>query len=238
MARSIPGRCVHCLQNVEAITDDHLFPRSWYPTTTPQNLEKWKFPACRECNSAYGKLEEELRLLLAACVDPKSEAAAGIWERALDSMNPAKARNPIDAIKRKNARRRFLKRLRQVDPSAVDGVLPEIHADRPKGNVALLVPAQDTQKFIEKLVRGTVYLTESRYVEQDQELTISLLRPEDGQPIVKLLENFGELYERAPGIRIRKAIAQDARTNALFVFDIWDQFRFHGAVMDRTTEQL
>ena len=56
MAKSIPGRCVHCLHEVDAITDDHLFPRSWYPTTTPQNLEKWKFPACGRCNREYGKV--------------------------------------------------------------------------------------------------------------------------------------------------------------------------------------
>ena len=97
----------------------------------------------------------------------------------------------------------------------------------------MLVPAKETHKFIEKLVRGTIYLTERRYVEQNQEVTVSLLRPEDSQPIVTLLEQFGELHERGPGIRIRKAVAQDARTNALFIFDIWDQFRFHGAVMDR-----
>lgn len=232
MAKSTPGRCVHCLQEVDAITNDHLFPRSWYPTTTPQNLEKWKFPACGPCNRAYGKLEEELRLLLAACIDPKGDAGAGIWAKAVDSMDPTKARGALDAIKRKSTRKRFLKRVRQADPSSTNGVLPEIHVDRPKGELALLVPAEATHKFIEKLVRGTIYLTERRYIEQHQEVTVSVLAPEDSQPIVTLLEQFGELYERGPGIRIRKAVAQDARTNALFVFDIWDQFRFHGSVMD------
>ena len=41
------------------------------------------------------------------------------------------------------------------------------------------------------------------------------------------------MYERGPGIRIRKVVAHEAQTNALFVFDIWDQFRFHGAVMEK-----
>lgn len=233
MAIGKPGRCVHCLRDVDAITDDHLFPRSWYPTTTPQNIEKWKFPACVGCNREYGKLEEQLRLLFAACVDPEADAAAGIWAKALDSINPSKARSPLDALKRKNARNRFFKRIRKADPTWANSAIPEIHADRPKGNLALLVPVQETHKFIEKLVRGAIFLTEQRYVERSQEITVSLLRSEDSQPIVKLLEQFGELYERGPGIRIRKAVAQDARTNALFVFDIWDQFRFHGAVMDR-----
>jgi len=188
MVKSNLGRCVHCLRDVEEITDDHLFPRSWYPTTTPQNLEKWKFPACRPCNREYGKLEEELRLLFAACVDPKASAAAGIWGRALDSINPSKARNPLDALKRKSARTRFFKRIRQADPSWANSAIPEIYAGRPKGDMALLVPVQATHKFIEKLVRGTIYLTEQRYIECNQGVTVSLLRPEDSQPIVSLLE--------------------------------------------------
>ena len=196
-------------------------------------MEKWKFPACKKCNSEYGRIEEDLRLLLAACLDPKAEASAGIWAKALDSINPDKARDSMDALKRKTTRKRFMKRLREADPAFAEHALPEINPDRPKGNLALLVPVDHTHRFIEKLVRGTVYLTERRYIGQDQEITVSLLRPEDSSPIVTLLEQFGELHERAPGIRIRKAVAADAKTNALFVFDIWDQFRFHGAVMDR-----
>ena len=95
MAKSASGRCVHCLEHVDALTADHLFPRSWYPTTTPITLEKLKFPACGPCNNEYGRLEEDLRLLLAACVDPKSVAAAGIWAKACDSIDPDKARNGL-----------------------------------------------------------------------------------------------------------------------------------------------
>jgi len=233
MAKKSSGRCVHCLQHVEGITADHLFPRSWYPKTTPGNLEKWTFPACAPCNKAYGRLEESLRLLLAACVDPESDGAAGIWDKAYDSIDPNKARSPLDRIKRENAKKRFLSRVREANPSMLKSTLPEIYSDRAKGDLALAVPAKETYRFIEKLVRGTIYLTEGRYIEQDQEVTVSLLRPEDDEPIVRLAEHFGELYERGPGIRIRKTVAEDAKVNSLFVFEIWDQFRFHGMVMDR-----
>jgi hypothetical protein len=82
-------------------------------------------------------------------------------------------------------------------------------------------------------VRGVVYLTEQRYIEPDQEITVTLLRPEHENDVLQILEQFGELYERGPGIRIRKVVARDAKANAIFVFDIWDQFRFYGSVMDR-----
>lgn len=233
MSKSKPGRCVHCLKSVSAITADHLFPRSWYPDTTPGNLEKWTFPACSPCNNQYGKIEEELRLLLAACLDPNSEAAAGIWQKALRSIKPEYAKNGLDALRRRIKANRFLKRIRAANPEWHANAMPEIYPDRPKGNIALLVPAEEIHKFIEKLVRGTLYLTERRYIEKEQEISVALLRPEDSDPIVGLLEEFGETHEREPGIRIKKGVAEDAKANAVFVFEIWNQFRFHGAVMDR-----
>jgi hypothetical protein len=48
-----------------------------------------------------------------------------------------------------------------------------------------------------------------------------------------MIEHFGEMRQRGPGIRVFKAVAQDDKESALFFFDIWGQFRFHGAVMDR-----
>jgi hypothetical protein len=226
-------RCIHCLKSVDAITDDHLFPKSWYPTTTPPNLEKWKLPACRPCNAEYGKIEEELRLGLASTLDPSAPGSAGIWQEALNSLTPERGRNPLDQLRRKLKRQKFLKRLMPVKPDMMKHALPEIDPDRPKGTMALLVPGSHIKRFIEKLVRGTVYLTEGRYVEPEQEITTSLLHADDGREITEMIEQFGELYERGPGIRIRKAVAHDAKTSALFVFDIWGQYRFHGAVMDR-----
>lgn len=225
------GRCVHCLQVVEAITDDHLFPKSWYPETTPTNLEKWKIPSCGPCNKAYGKLESELRLQLVSCVDPNSEAAAGLWKKALDSLNPDKGRSPLDKRMRKLTRDRFLKQLRPAENVPMDHVLPETKPDRAKGTIALVVSAKGLHRFVEKLVRGTVFITEQRYIE-NKKIGMAFLRPEDEKDVLQILEQFGELHERGPGIRIRKAYSADAKDNPIFVFDIWDQFRVYAYVED------
>ena len=117
-----------------------------------------------------------------------------------------------------------------------DSLVSEIRSDRPKGQLASFIPAWQIGRFIEKLTRGTIYVTEKRYIETNQTIKTWRFRAEHDEPIVRLIEAFGELYERGPGIRIRKAVAQDAMENALFVFDIWDQFRFFGAVLDHDTE--
>jgi hypothetical protein len=59
MAKKI-GKCVHCLKDNVELTEDHMFPKAWYPDTTAENLEKWKIPSCLECNQRLGKLERDL----------------------------------------------------------------------------------------------------------------------------------------------------------------------------------
>ncbi len=92
-----PGRCVHCLREVEGLTSDHVIPESWYPGSTPLDLEKWQAPACSECNSESGKVEAKLLEYMGLCVDPESEAAEGIGEKALRAFDPTAAGLPQGA---------------------------------------------------------------------------------------------------------------------------------------------
>lgn len=169
---------------------------------------------------------------MAASLSKSDPSAAGIWQKALDSITPEKAKSPADALKRRLARNRFVRGLRDADPSMIKHAIPEIK-DRPLGNKAVLIPGEHINRFGEKLVRGMVYVSEHRYIEPEQEVAVSLLQRGDDAEVLQLLQQFGEIYEREPGIRVRKAVAHDAKTNAIFVFDIWDQFRLYGYVMDR-----
>jgi hypothetical protein len=44
------GKCVHCFKDVEGRNSDHVFPASWYPDSTPPDLEKRQIPSCIPCN--------------------------------------------------------------------------------------------------------------------------------------------------------------------------------------------
>src|SRR6266540_4450561 len=76
-----PGPCVHCCRLVDELTWDHVFPKAWYPDDTPENLEKWKIPACRRCNVEYGELEQDLLLRLGMSIGPEEAKATGIAEK-------------------------------------------------------------------------------------------------------------------------------------------------------------
>jgi hypothetical protein len=84
--KSPNGRCVHCLRFTDDITDDHVFPNSWYPETTPATVQRWTVPCCGPCNENLGAMESDLLVRMALCLDPKSEAAKGVREKALRSL--------------------------------------------------------------------------------------------------------------------------------------------------------
>src|SRR5712671_909800 len=101
MARSPEkGKCVHCLKDPVDRTWDHMFPKAWYPDTTPENLEKWQIPSCRECNERLGKLEHDLIGRVALTLDVNNAASKGLAEKALRAIDPAAARNDGDAAAR------------------------------------------------------------------------------------------------------------------------------------------
>jgi hypothetical protein len=81
-----PGKCVHCLKEVEVRNSDHLFPTSWYPDSTPLNLEKWQILSCIPCNSDCGKLESDFLSRVGLCLDPHASASKSVVETALRSM--------------------------------------------------------------------------------------------------------------------------------------------------------
>jgi 5-methylcytosine-specific restriction endonuclease McrA len=79
-------RCVHCLRETDATTKDHVFPSSWYPDSTPETVQRWTVPSCTDCNTFLGKLETDLLVRLALCLEPASASAAGISSKALRSL--------------------------------------------------------------------------------------------------------------------------------------------------------
>ena len=75
------GRCIHCREPLVKPTKDHVFPSSWYPDTTPSGLERWTVPSCARCNGESGRLEKDLLVFFACCIDPTKPATRGLYQR-------------------------------------------------------------------------------------------------------------------------------------------------------------
>ena len=82
IATDMPSTCVYCATQKpgSALTVDHVIARSWFQADA-MNVEKWKVPACSECNGRYSRLEDDLLGRLALCL-PNEPAFAEIHARA------------------------------------------------------------------------------------------------------------------------------------------------------------
>jgi hypothetical protein len=65
---------------------DHVFPRSWYPDSTPAKVQRWTAPSCGKCNRDSGTKETELFVRMAFCVDPRKPGADGLAKQALRAV--------------------------------------------------------------------------------------------------------------------------------------------------------
>lgn len=231
------GRCIHCLREGD-ITDDHVVPRSWYPDSTPINLEKWTAPACKECNHELGRIEARLLEVMGLCVDPEAGESLGIAQKALRALDPAAAATRRDRDHRDRKRRSLLRRAipaEHVDPrSVVPGFeARSLLADRLESPPGLPVPVRDFERFVEKIVRGVIYAIRGSYVEQTHRIAIERVRGEGGQPFKDLLGRFGTTHRKGPGVEIALASTNDGTGSHLVGIKLWGRAEWFATVMPR-----
>jgi len=86
MAETPQLRCIHRGKPVDETTKDHVFPTSWYPETTPEDIQRWTAPSCGECKNSLGSMEKKVFSRLILCVDPQKPEAAGLYARLKRSL--------------------------------------------------------------------------------------------------------------------------------------------------------
>lgn len=229
-----PDRCVHCLGHFRTLTWDHLLPISWYPDTTPPNLEKWKFPSCEPCNNEHSKIEESLLRRFALCLDPKDARSAGIPDKVLRSLKPEHAKTEKDRQVRRALREKVLKdEFMTLDAPPDHGVFPGF-GPQPGVNypqlIAIRIPQKELERLTTKLVRGITWKLDNRFIEADEEITISFLRDKDAMEVFGALLHKGAFFDIGPGIRIWRGVAPDDRRSALLAIQIWGRARLYAGV--------
>ena len=90
-------------------TRDHVFPRSWYPETTPGEIQRWTVPCCATCNNKLGRMEREVFTRLALCVDPRKAEVAGLSAKAMRSMGIG-----VEGLGAKEAEQRRAQKLKVI----------------------------------------------------------------------------------------------------------------------------
>jgi hypothetical protein len=231
-------RCVYCLREFETLTSDHIFPKSWYPETTPANLEKWQVPACGGCNQKYSQLEEYLLTRLGMCLDPNNPRAKGIGEKVIRSLTPKYGRGSLDTFMRKKKLKKFVKEIRPVSKMPREGRLPGLKLAPGADEAGIAIPISQSQlkEMGEKVVRGLVYYHYQQYIEKDHIVEVWFPYESAAQRVIGMLEGVGKKYEREPGIDVTIGLASDDPQSALFFIEIWGQYKMYATIMPKEEE--
>jgi len=227
------GKCVHCLTDNVQRNWDHVFPKSWYPDTTPPDILKWIIPSCYKCNKDYGKLEQDLLMRLACCVEPKTAATSGIYQKVLRSMDASFAPNQKEARIRIAKRNKILGEMLHGDQIPDAGIYPglgERWGRQKNAQTALLIPASSFRRITEKIVRGIFYIEDKQYIESPYIIDFYALQDDGASEIIELLAHFGKEYARGPGILIKSAITPEDGISAIVSIEIWGSFKMYAAV--------
>ena len=229
MAKPI-GKCIHCLKENVEITSDHMFPKAWYPDSTPDNLEKWQVPSCLECNQRYGKRETDLIGRIALTLDSKNPASKGLAERALRAINPAVARDESDAEAREARAKKVLGDMFKGEQLKGKDVVPGLGErwGRPiEQQIGIKIPEESFPAITEKIVRGIAYREDDAFIEAPQKIECYLAKEEGLDEVKEMLVSRGKEFTRAPGLLIRRA---ELDGGDLYEITFWDQFKTYATV--------
>ena len=229
-----PGKCVYCLREVEKVTSDHVIPRSWFATSTPEDVELPQAPACEPCNRKWGKVENALRERLGFAIDPYVLGGEGIGDKSLRAIDPSKGQNPQDAESRLRNQERFRRRLKRVGelPAEVP-VLPNIGHIAPSIDGEWLVDSIEATAIanvVKKWVTGLTYFFTKQYI--DPQLYI-VQAAQLGQTVPAWWRSAGlsERLEIGPGMLVERRYTSENPVVSFWAFSVWGRLELFGAVV-------
>jgi hypothetical protein len=228
------NKCVHCLEDLEQETADHVFPRSWYSDRTPGTIQRWTVPSCPRCNRRLALAEKDLLVTMALCKTGMDGAEAGTSARALRAIGiDAGDLSEKEKSHREQYRRKILSRV--VTYGMVKGFIPSIIGDDPSGQRAedsepvAILTIDLIAPVAEKIVRGLEFKLTGRYIEQPLSLRCFVVPPDKVHVLDYVFEKSTEL-KFGPGLKVLRAVPTDNEIIAMYRIMIWDALTVDVAV--------
>ena len=165
--RKANGICMFCGAQGE-VTDEHIFPESWYPDDTPPNTRKWKAPSCYECNHRkYAPIETRLFPFLAMTAEPDHPGAIGIAERGFRAADEAAGTKPKDKAARARVRDLMRNRFEIIKSEDVPEGADYLGWRHEQAELlTTTVDAMDLIIVIGKIARGVIYVASGERVDE------------------------------------------------------------------------
>ena len=233
--RPKPGKCIYCLGDFDDLTWDHVLPISWYPESTPKNIEKWKVPACLACNKQLGSIEEDLLLRLGLCVDPKSIASLGIPNKVLRSVTPSYGKNENDRKIRGLKRAKLIEQITRREKLSEHEIFPNFGPEKDfmgSDNYHVIpIPEHLLLSYNQKLVRGMTYVLDKTLIDKHFNIELIVTDPnhKDVQLLQELFMNHASIYNRGVGFVVKR-ISEEQGKAWVYEFVIWQKLKFYSVV--------
>jgi hypothetical protein len=228
------GRCIHCRQPLVDETDDHVFPASWYPDSTPQSVQRWTAPSCSVCNGNSGKKEQALFIRLALCVDSRKIEALGISTKLARTFGIGEGIFPADRQKRTAFRDRMFSEAKPISKESQAHIIPGLgpHSGFPiESQREIGIPAQLLYDVAKKIVRGCEFwLSDGRIVDPPYQLDVYMVHPEGIPSIVRMFDSISAVT-LGPGFRVRRVAVKEDPLAAMYQVEIWGTWTLYFTIL-------
>ncbi|MFH1699314.1 MAG: hypothetical protein ABIE07_01905 [Candidatus Zixiibacteriota bacterium] len=223
-----PGKCVYCLGEFDKLTWDHVFPKSWYSESEPINKEKWKVPACNDCNKKYGEIEQDLLLRFALCFNPNDERFKNISKKSLKGIRPELGKTPRDINSRKKKKDELKNDIISHDEIPDYGILPNFGMQSNAQYDKLLtigIHQQSLKSIGEKLIRGIIYQVTKNYITENYSIDTRICDNNDKRIKTTLddINRVGTKYTYGTSIEVTYAILPDDNISAVSLIWFWQR---------------
>lgn len=220
---------------MKKLTRDHVIAKSWYPTSTPPNTEKWKVNSCIRCNHTFGKIEQEMLIRFGLCLDPDDPASASIVQNAMASINPDLGTSKRDKRARQALKEKILRDVQRVDTLPTKGLLPDFRRNWDRGSRHMvLLPGRELHRIIRKWVRGLHYLTLGRLLPLSIKIDVFHVTDEVASLAFHDIEPYAPTHIKPPGIFVMQASVTEGNVaETIYRFVLWNQYKVCASVSER-----
>jgi hypothetical protein len=235
MPKREPTRCVHCGQPMAQETRDHVFPKSWYPETTPGEVQRWTAPSCGTCNNKLGGMEKEVFNRLALCVDPRKTEVAGLSAKAMRSLGiGAEDLSPEEAEHRRAQKLKIVGATRpyKAGTETLPGLGP--HPGFPEDQLLQIdIPADQLREVAKKMVRGCEFVLANRIIEKPYDVGIYFVHEHNVPDIlVRAFEGpSANTTHLGPGFSVTRAAAHDEPDAVMYKIIVWGTLVIYAAIL-------
>jgi hypothetical protein len=172
-------------------------------------------------------MESDLLVRLALCLDPKSQAAKGISEKALRSLGIDSGElSPKEWEHRENRRLKIKAELIPVSTAEqIPGAIPRLVRNPGPAEYALPIPWAGLSIMAEKIARGCEYkLKGKKFVEPPYAVRTCVTEPEIVDP---QFLSHRRLIDFGPGCQVIRIFATEDENVVRYRILIWGTLWFH-----------